>query len=281
MVRFWARSPQWVQIVLDKLLQYRIVEPTDIIEFVFQPSGVRFPDLVLMGSGDSVEDSFSRVDAAAKVPRDWSNASWWDIVRLTVEKVNGRVEQVRKRLEMLEREEAAEEERRAAAQVAGEQETVEPAEEPVAAEPKLPLFPGASLPPRPPAASAAAQAPAPPPPKKTQGTSAEAKVALEAIQAEQRKVLVGTTRGFATLLRDSQEDLISAGAHLDEKTSQEAWLAWWVRAWYRDFARLVSSDPRRNEPLRLPRMRSCCAHLVTRPSPHAWLAIVVRQTTGS
>ncbi|CEH15565.1 Nuclear cap-binding complex, subunit NCBP1/CBP80 [Ceraceosorus bombacis] len=245
-VRFWARSPQWVQIVFDKLLQYRIVEPTDIIDFVFQPSGIRFPDLVVMGSGDGVEGSFSRVDSAAKIPRDWSNASWWDIVRLTVEKVNGRVDQVRKRLEALEREEAAEEEQRAAAQVAGDEERAKAEQEPAPApapEPKLPLFPGASLPPRPPVAASPMKTPsAPPPAKKAQGTSAEAKVALEAIQAEQRKVMLGTTRGFAMLLKASQGDLSSAGPMLDEHTSQEAWLAWWVRAWYRDFARLFAKQ---------------------------------------
>ncbi|KAI3485305.1 hypothetical protein L1887_51418 [Cichorium endivia] len=33
-VRFWIRSPPWLHIVVDKLLQYRIVAPADVVEFI-------------------------------------------------------------------------------------------------------------------------------------------------------------------------------------------------------------------------------------------------------
>jgi len=239
-VRFWALAPQWVQIVFDKLLQYRIVEPADIIDFVFAPPR-NIPALVLLGSGDGVAGSFSRVapPEAGGLERDWSTFSWWDIVRITVDKVNGRVEQVRKRLETLEREEADEADRKAAAEAAGAEEPQLPAEP----EFKLPLFPGASLPPRPQpspvARAAAAQATQKEAVKKANGTSQDARAALDAISVEQRKVLVGATQGFVRLVRATAPTLAAAG-ELDEATPNEAWQAWWVRAWYRNFLRLVS-----------------------------------------
>ncbi len=124
-VRFWARSQQWVHIVVDKLLQYRIVEPADVVEFIFSPPTDE-PATIKAGNGDEGREG-------------WVGFNSWTLLRLTLEKVNGRVDQLKKRLEEIQRKEAEELERKEAALAAGlpleeaEQEEKEPVEQ-------LPLF---------------------------------------------------------------------------------------------------------------------------------------------
>jgi len=229
--RFWAKSPHWVMIVFDKLLQYKIVEPTDVVDFVFSPSRSA-PAVVMMGTGDDALSSFSRLRDGAVV-RDWSAFTWWDIIRLCVEKVNGRVDQVRRRLAKLEREEAEARERKEAQEAAGENDgkndqiDVDPTPAPS-------VFPtSASLPSKP------APAPEDNDNEKKKATSEETKVSLEAIKLEQRKVLVGTTSGFVKLVRDARA---FESIPVEDERDELAWQAWWARAWYREFARLVSLE---------------------------------------
>lgn len=237
--RFWAKSPHWVMIVFDKLLQYRIVEPTDVVEFVFSPPR-QSPSIIMAGTGDDAASSFSRLRDGA-VARDWSAFTWWDIIRLCVEKVNGRVDQVRKRLENLERQEAQERERQEAKLAAGETEKENESKdaEPSSTIVSSSVFPlTASLPSKPPGPSKEQMEQEEKEKNdKRKATSEEAKTALEAIKIEQRKVLVGTTAGFVKLAKDSKAFEIKS---VDDERDEDGWQAWWARAWYREFARLVS-----------------------------------------
>ncbi len=103
-VRFWSASQQWVHIVVDKLLQYRIVEPADVVEFIFSPPADE-PRTIQPVSGLAGEG--------------WCGFNTWTLLRLTLEKVNGRVDQLKKRLEEIQRKEAEETERKEAAAAAG------------------------------------------------------------------------------------------------------------------------------------------------------------------
>ena len=131
-VKFWRRSQQWVHIVVDKLLQYRIVEPADVVEFIFSPPE---DEPVTIARGEQGEG--------------WVGFNTWTLLKLTLDKVNGRVDQLKKRLEEISRKEAEEQERKDAAAAAG-LPFDEAAPLPVQEEEKQPLFPtSATLPIRP------------------------------------------------------------------------------------------------------------------------------------
>ncbi|PWN49080.1 hypothetical protein IE53DRAFT_370063 [Violaceomyces palustris] len=229
--RFWARSAQWVQIVFDKLLQYRIVEPADVIDFIFSPPKNE-PSSILRGSGDEVPQSFSR-QLAGGFERDWSSFNWWMIVRLTLDKVNGRVDQLKKRLEDREREEAYERERREAAAAAGP-EVDEPEQ---LAPPPLPLFPtSATLPSRPDITAEDIRAEEE---RRKSASSEEARAGLDAIKTEQRKVLVRVTESFAKLVRLS--GALELGPDVGDY-DESKWQAWWVRSWFYECVRLFNKQ---------------------------------------
>ncbi|CAO1628956.1 unnamed protein product [Sympodiomycopsis kandeliae] len=254
--RFWARSAQWVIIVLDKLMQYRIVEPADVINFIFYPPAAStVPETILQGSGDGVPASFSKLlEATGKqgACRDWASFDWYEIVRMTIEKVNGRVGQVRRRLARLQREEAEEAERKEAAAAAGVAEDDAEAatgggggDSPTSAV-KVPFsFPtSASLPPRPAAAAAAAPAPTPTAETETKRkeeedqrkqTVEEARSSLDSILSEQRKVLAGAFRGLAESFTRMQNGI-------DSTSEESEWRAWWAREWYLAYLRQFNKD---------------------------------------
>lgn len=83
--RFWSSNTLFRHIVFDKLLQYRIVDPVDVINFVFEGE-----EPVLDGE---------------ITPREWSDISIWDVFRMTLEKVQNRVLAVTLRLENLKKRE--------------------------------------------------------------------------------------------------------------------------------------------------------------------------------
>lgn len=85
---FWRRNRQMVAIVFDKLMQYQIVEPTDIVKWVFKVQGT---------SSTSYED-----DARAAVARE--PGMDWDLLRAAVDKANGRVVVARKKVAALRKE---------------------------------------------------------------------------------------------------------------------------------------------------------------------------------
>lgn len=176
---FWTHSPQWFLIVCDKLLQYRIVEPLDVVTFVFSEP-----------SGDAVMEEASPFDVALHAPewgnrthRDWSSFHWWAVLRLTMDKVIGRVNQLSRRVQDLRRVQAAPEA----------------------------------------AASDTAQRHAP-------ATLDEAQVHLDAVQLEQRKVLVTI---LSKLVSHIQEH--GGNTSLSDETDSSGWQSWWVREWYHAF----------------------------------------------
>lgn len=79
---FWKRHPQFHLIVLDKLLQYRLVDTRDVISWVFAPSEEQ-PDTR---------------------PKTWSDPDLWAILQITLKSVRKNVEGARLRVEGLGRE---------------------------------------------------------------------------------------------------------------------------------------------------------------------------------
>jgi nuclear cap-binding protein subunit 1 len=226
-VRFWAKSAQWTLIVVDKWLQYRIVEPTDIVEFAFA-SPTTYPT-VLTGDTDSAAG------------RDWSSFMWWELIRLTVHKVHGRVNQVRRRLDVLQREEyereAREEIARESAAADGQSQQDTPS--------KPSLFPAgataSTLPRRPdlPPAEAKAEAGEGTAADKKQ-TAEELKASLENIVKEERKVLIHTLTGFVKRLSDVPEAIWRRNGQ--DVNDQHGWQSWWLKEWYVEYCRLFSKE---------------------------------------
>lgn len=208
-VKFWRRSQQWVHIVVDKLLQYRIVEPADVVEFIFNPPEDEPATIARMEKGEG-----------------WVGFNTWTLLKLTLEKVNGRVDQLKKRLEEISRKEAEEQERKDAAAAAGlpfDDHPLTSTEE----EEKQPLFPtSATLPIRPPEASATAS---------TEVSSTEALASLDAIKSEQRKVLIGTVNGFTS--------------HLAKLDGEKGWEHWWCLGWYKQLVRCFNAQLMQNRQL--------------------------------
>lgn len=79
--RFWKRNRQMVGIVFDKLMQYQIVDPTDVVSWVF-------------GSGLGNGEGPLKVDHRQ-----------WDLLRAALDKANGRVMIAKRRVIALRKEE--------------------------------------------------------------------------------------------------------------------------------------------------------------------------------
>jgi nuclear cap-binding protein subunit 1 len=77
--KFWAQNRQFGFIVFDRLLQYRVVNPPDIVAWVFNE----------------------------EEERDWSDIANWDVLRSTLERVGSRVKQLTARLQTLKKTEEA------------------------------------------------------------------------------------------------------------------------------------------------------------------------------
>ena len=79
---FWKRSPHMIVIVFDKLMQYQIVDPTDVVSWAFTSGGK---------------------NSTATYPS--INALLWDVVRGALDKANGRVLIARRKVATLRKEE--------------------------------------------------------------------------------------------------------------------------------------------------------------------------------
>jgi nuclear cap-binding protein subunit 1 len=77
--KFWAQNRQFAFIVFDRLLQYRVVNPPDVLAWVFNE----------------------------EEERDWSDIANWDVLRSTLERVGSRVKQLTARLQTLKKTEEA------------------------------------------------------------------------------------------------------------------------------------------------------------------------------
>lgn len=79
---FWRRNPQMVRIVFDKLMQYQIVDPSDIIAWAFAPHP----------QGEDTD--------VVRI-----NTFRWEIIEGALDKANGRVMVARKKVSALRKEE--------------------------------------------------------------------------------------------------------------------------------------------------------------------------------
>lgn len=79
--QFWKRNHQMVGIVFDKLMQYQIVDPTDVVSWAF-------------GSGHGNGEGPLKVDCRQ-----------WDLLKAALDKANGRVMIAKKRVIALRKEE--------------------------------------------------------------------------------------------------------------------------------------------------------------------------------
>jgi len=89
---FWRRSSQMRLLTIDKYLQYGILEPIDVVEWLFDDES---------SSSDSAGDG-------------WTDYDKWDLLRMTLDKVVGRVVAVRRRLRAVDKADEVARARRAA-----------------------------------------------------------------------------------------------------------------------------------------------------------------------
>ena len=88
--RFLRFNTQNKKIYIDKLLQYRLIEPTDVIVWLFESNDKDFPNDVL----PSVDNN----------EIDYSDICFAELLKTTLDKVNSRVLQTGQRLAMLKSE---------------------------------------------------------------------------------------------------------------------------------------------------------------------------------
>ncbi|WVF72372.1 hypothetical protein IAT40_007187 [Kwoniella sp. CBS 6097] len=89
---YWRYSSQQRLVTIDKYLQYGVLEGLDVVDFVFSDDGV--------AEGEEADG--------------WTDGWKWEILRMTVEKHVGRVNAIKRRLRVIEREDEAARARRAA-----------------------------------------------------------------------------------------------------------------------------------------------------------------------
>lgn len=89
---FWQRSSQMRLITVDKYLQYSILEPLDVVDWLFA----------------------SDVSLGDDTPDGWTDVDKWELLRMTLDKVVGRVVGVRRRLRAVDKADEVARARRAA-----------------------------------------------------------------------------------------------------------------------------------------------------------------------
>jgi nuclear cap-binding protein subunit 1 len=87
---FWKRSRQMVGIVFDKLMQYQIVDPTDVVAWTFGHGG-----------GAVGKDELGR----DRQGRPCVGAYEWDLLKAAIDKANGRVLVAKRKVTQLRKEE--------------------------------------------------------------------------------------------------------------------------------------------------------------------------------
>nr|ASF90199.1 hypothetical protein SPAR04796 [Bartheletia paradoxa] len=198
--RFWKNNEQLITIVFDKLIQYRIVEPAEVIQWVFSPE-------------EHISEGTMDVDSV--VSRDWSGGAGWDVLRMTLDKVNGRVLQVRDRLALARRDDEAQRAANRAASGVNDDDLM-------------------------------AIADAPDEPASSATTSAIA--AHDTVRREQKNALVAAAESFVKgtcrALKDGKllESEDGEGCEGKDGWSEEDWNAWALWGWWREFCRLYAKE---------------------------------------
>lgn len=95
---FWKHNRQMVIIVFDKLMQYQIVDPTDIVSWTFL-NGSAVGQLLPNSSSSSA----SGEDGEGTAPMSLS-AFEWDLLKAAIDKANGRVVSARRKVMGLRKE---------------------------------------------------------------------------------------------------------------------------------------------------------------------------------
>lgn len=81
---YWGKSGQMRLITVDKYLQYGILEGMDVVEYLFSLAGER---------SNSGEDNDG-----------WTDGDHWELLRMTMDKLVGRVTGIQSRIKVVERE---------------------------------------------------------------------------------------------------------------------------------------------------------------------------------
>ena len=89
---FWRRNRHMIVIVFDKLMQYQIVDPSDVVTWTFA-NKVTF------------EGTFSSGSAGAGASSAGLGSFEWDLLKAALDKANGRVVIARKKVQALKKEE--------------------------------------------------------------------------------------------------------------------------------------------------------------------------------
>jgi nuclear cap-binding protein subunit 1 len=96
---FWRASPHMRLVVLDKYIQYGVLEGLDVVDWAFAPA----------------DDMDAGVGAGGSRAADgWTDGWKWEVLRMCLDKHVGRVAAVRNRVRLVEKEDEAARARRAA-----------------------------------------------------------------------------------------------------------------------------------------------------------------------
>ena len=83
---FWRRNGQFISIIFDKLMQYQIVDPADVVSWAFEGSG-----LLGSESGSGSGSKSGSTSGSKSGPRSGLSTFQWEVMKSAVDKANGRV----------------------------------------------------------------------------------------------------------------------------------------------------------------------------------------------
>lgn len=199
--KFWRTNAQFRGIVIDKLLQYRVVDAADIVAHVFE--------------GD--------VDGGLT---DWSAINPNDVLLAAVNTVDRRLKASRKRVEALKRRQERKADALRAAGIKSDDVAMEDQEGTLYSVCVAQVIDSCPLSVDPVRPETATEAPAEDPAEAEELAAAEK--ALESNRGEQESVVGEVVRQF--------DKALSAPVGDGEEAK---WARWWLRGWYKAFARNV------------------------------------------
>ncbi|KAF9973203.1 Component of the cap-binding complex (CBC) [Actinomortierella ambigua] len=91
---FWKNNTQFLGILLDKMLNYRVVDPIAIVKWVFEPEM----------HGKDIKQGEEGGESGETAGQEWYRSYVWEILKNTLNKVLSRVAQVKDKLEEVRRE---------------------------------------------------------------------------------------------------------------------------------------------------------------------------------
>jgi len=82
---FWRRNQQFIGIIFDKLMQYQIVDPADVVSWAFEGNGLQQPQL---GAGAGAG---AGAGTGGEQRSEGLSTFQWEVMKSAVDKANGRV----------------------------------------------------------------------------------------------------------------------------------------------------------------------------------------------